>query len=66
MSNSKQENDVVETDVALIKARVLINCGYGTVNDVVELSPNAIKAGVALGVLDPSEDAVAYASSLKA
>jgi len=48
----------------LKKARVLVAGVYGACNDVVELDPKAVAAGVKAGALDDSKEAVAYAESL--
>lgn len=48
----------------LKKARVLVAGSYGACNDIVELEPKAIAAGVKAGALDDSKEAVAYAESL--
>jgi hypothetical protein len=45
------------------KARVLVDCRFGKVNDVVEIT--AEEAAEAAGQVDPHPDAVAYAESLK-
>ena len=50
-----------ETSV-LVKARVLVDCAFGKVNDVVEVDTEVAHGGE----LDTSPEAVAYAESLKA
>ena len=47
-----------------VKARVLVDCPHGKCNEVVLLSATHAAAGEALGVLDTSKAAVAYAESL--
>jgi hypothetical protein len=49
---------------ALTEARVLIDCQHGKVDAVVALTDADLAEAVALGVLDPHPDAVAYAKSL--
>lgn len=46
-----------------VKARVLVDCAYGKVDDVVEVTEAEAKAS---SDLDAHPDAVAYAESLKA
>jgi hypothetical protein len=46
------------------KARVLVDCRFGKVDDVVELT--AEELAEASGQVDPHPDAVAYAESLTA
>jgi len=48
-----------------IKARVLVAGVFGSTDEVVELTPDALAIGVAAGQVDPHPDAVAYAESLK-
>lgn len=45
-----------------VKARVLIDCEHGKIDDVVELDANLAKS--LHGQVDPHPDAVAYAESL--
>lgn len=47
------------------KARVLVDCAYGNVNDVVELTAEQLQEAIASGQVDNDPDAVAYALSLK-
>lgn len=47
-----------------VKARVLLDCGLGKANDVVELTEAEAKS--AAGQVDTDPTAVAYAESLKA
>jgi hypothetical protein len=49
-----------------VKARVLVDCVYGKVDEVVSLSADDAKAGEKSGVLDAHKSAVAYAESLAA
>lgn len=46
------------------KALVLTDCSFGKCLDVVALTPEQIAAGVADGLLDSNESAVAYGESL--
>ena len=48
------------------KARVLLDCAYGNVNDVIEILPDDLLVAEASGYVDTHPDAVAYAESLKA
>ena len=45
--------------------RVLVDCAYGKVDDVVELTPEQLTEAVSSGQVDPDPDAVAYAQSLE-
>lgn len=55
-----RKNDMAETKK--IKARVLADCVYGSVDDVVEVTEAEAKA---CSALDAHKDAVAYAEGLK-
>lgn len=46
----------------MVKARVLVDCNYGKVNDVVQITQAEADAS---GDVDAHPDAVAYAESLK-
>jgi hypothetical protein len=46
------------------KVRVLADCDYGRVNDVVTLTASVIKSAQASGLVDSDKDAVAYALTL--
>lgn len=48
-----------------VKARVLVDCEHGRVNDVATLSEAVAKSAQAAGLVDTHKDAVAYALSLK-
>lgn len=48
------------------KARVLLDCAYGKVDDVIEILPDDLLGAEASGHVDTHPDAVAYAESLKA
>ena len=48
------------------KARVLLDCSYGKVNDVIDISPEDLSVAEASGQVDTHPDAVSYAESLKA
>jgi hypothetical protein len=47
------------------KARVLVDCGYGKVDDVIEIDAADLSVAQASGQVDTHPDAVAYAESLK-
>lgn len=47
-----------------VAARLLVDCQYGRINQVVELEQAEIDAAVAVGLADPHPEAVAYAMSL--
>ncbi len=47
------------------KARVLLDCSYGKVNEVIEITPEELAVAEASGQVDTHPDAVAYAESLK-
>lgn len=47
----------------LVKVRILVDCTYGKVNDVVEITQAEAEAS---SDVDAHPDAVAYAESLKA
>lgn len=53
---------MAKKDEPVVKARVLVDGGYGAVNDVVEVPESEAKAS---SDLDADPDAVAYAESLK-
>lgn len=55
-----------EAQDAAIKARVLLSCGWGEINEVVATSAEEAAAGKEAGELDPDPAAVAYAESLAA
>jgi hypothetical protein len=55
--------DTNMAEVQKVKARVLVDCELGKVNDVVEVDAKQAKA--LAGVVDTDPDAVAYAESLK-
>lgn len=48
-----------------VKARVLLDCTYGKVDDVIELKADEVAIAVASGQVDTHADAVAYAEGLK-
>ena len=52
------------TDGAQIEARVLLDCSWGTADDVVTLTKEEAAAGTSAGELDTDPEAVAYAKSL--
>jgi len=47
------------------KARVLVDCAYGKVDDVIEIDAADLAVAQASGQVDTHPDAVAYAESLK-
>ena len=47
------------------KARVLLDCAYGKVDEVIEIAAEDLAAAVASGHVDTHPDAVAYAESIK-
>lgn len=47
------------------KARVLLDCAYGKVNEVIEIEAADLAVAEASGQVDVHPDAVAYAESLK-
>ena len=47
------------------KARILVDCNLGNVNDVVEISEEQVTAALEAGLIDVSDEAVAYAESLQ-
>lgn len=57
MATKKQTPEVT-------KARVLVDGGYGHVNDVVEIPADQVAAAEASGQVDTHPEAVAYAESL--
>lgn len=48
-----------------VKARVLRDCEFGSVNDVVEVPDDQLENAIKSGCVDPHPDAVAYAESLQ-
>jgi hypothetical protein len=48
------------------KARVLLDCAYGKVDEVIEIAPVDLATAIASGNVDPHPDAVAHAEALKA
>jgi len=47
------------------KARVLLDCAYGKVDEVIEIESADLAVAEASGQVDTHPDAVAYAESLK-
>lgn len=47
------------------KARVLLDCSYGKVDEVIEIETADLAVAEASGHVDTHPDAVAYAESLK-
>lgn len=60
MATKKQ----AETQAETTKARVLLDCIYGLVDEVIELTPDQVKEAVESGRVDPDPVAVAYAEAL--
>jgi len=48
------------------RVRVLADCQFGRCNDVVALTADEVRAGLAIGIVDADPAAVAYAESLSA
>lgn len=46
------------------RVRVLADCQFGRCNEVVALTVDEVRAGLAIGIVDPDPAAVAYAESL--
>lgn len=62
---AKKENDMAKAkDSDKVKARVLMDCMFGKVDDVVEVAASEAKDHA--NKLDSHPDAVAYAEGLKA
>jgi hypothetical protein len=57
------KKNTVETPTNVL-ARVLVECSLGLVDDVIELDADTLKQAVAMSLVDPHPDAVAYAQSL--
>lgn len=51
---------------APVLARVLVQCSWGSPDDVVEIPADQVEGAAASGQVDTHPDAVAYALSLKA
>lgn len=49
-----------------VRARVLVDCALGSINDVIEVPSDAVKAHESAGLIDTEKAAVAYALSLRA
>lgn len=47
-----------------VRARVLVDCTHGRINDVVDVPSDAVKAAEAAGLIDTDKAAVAYALGL--
>ena len=47
------------------KARVLLDCSYGKVDEVIEIAAEDLAVAESSGHVDTHPDAVAYAESLK-
>lgn len=53
-----------EKPAAPVEVRVLADCVWGKVNDVVQLGGSDLEGAIALGMVDDHPDAVAYAKTL--
>lgn len=49
-----------------VRARVLVDCALGRINDVIEVPSDAVKAHESAGLIDTEKAAVAYALTLRA
>ena len=52
------------TKAKSVKARVLVDCGLGKINEVIDVASDAVKGLEAEGQIDSSKSAVTYALSL--
>lgn len=51
-------------EAGMVEVRVLRDCAYGSAGDIVTVSEDEARNGLAAAMLDPDPAAIAYAKSL--
>jgi len=63
-AKAKAEAEAKQAAKSVVEVRVLVECQYGLVNDVVKIPKAEVKGAEDGGLVDSNKDAVAYAKSI--